>query len=132
MPRSGPAPRPAARDAMLAGLREVWPTGGRKFVTFELLGDDGRGDPDVWIQWLDGELNLAWPFDEDPADELPRRGAPPPRGASVSSWQPGSNAILGAWDARDHDVADFCDRVFVRVFGARAGYAVEVRVDAHG
>lgn len=120
------------RDAMLAGLREVWSSGGRRFVTFELEGPDGRPDPDLWIQWLDGEINMAWPSDDEPAAELVRRGAPPPRGAAVTSWQPGQNVILGAWDARDEDVADFLDRVFVRIFDARRGYRVQVRIDVHG
>ena len=118
------------RDAIREGLARVWDSGGRSFVTFELVRG-GRPDPDLWAQWLDGEVNLRWPFDEDPRTALPRLGAALPPGAFVASHVPGGSVIVNALDARIDDVAEFLDRVFLRVLGADPRYEVEIRVESH-
>ena len=116
------------RDTIRDGLAQVWNSGGREFVTFELVRD-GRADADQWVQWLDGVVNLRWPHDDDPRTALPRLGAPPPPSAVVGSHQPGGNAIVHAPDSRIDDVAEFIDRCFQRVLGAGARYEIAVRVE---
>lgn len=125
----GRVPQPRPLDRIRAGLAEVWDTAGRRFVTFEMIGDDGRPDPDLWVQWIDGELNLRWPFDDDPAAGLPRRGVRLPAAASVRSHVPGANAIVGAWDLRIDDTAEFIDAVFRRVLARGPRWDVEARID---
>ena len=120
----------STRDAIREGLARVWGSGGREFVTFE-LADGGRTDPDRWVQWLEGDVNLRWPLDEDPRTALLRLGAAPPPGAVVGFHTPGGNACVHALDARIDDVAEFIDRVFRRVLGAPSRYEVEVRVERH-
>jgi hypothetical protein len=119
-----------AREAIREGLARVWDSGGRSFVTFELLRD-GRPDPDLWVQWLEGELNLRWPHDEDPRTGIARRGVPLPPGALVGTHVPGANAVVHALDARIDDVAEFVDAWFQRVLDADGRYEVEARVDPH-
>ena len=113
----------AARDAIAKGLAEVWDTGGRRFVTFEIAGDDDR-----WVQWIDGELNVRWPFDDDPATGLPRRGVRLPAAAAVRSFVAGGSLILGAWDLRAEDTADLIDGIFRRILADSTRYEVEVRI----
>jgi hypothetical protein len=117
-----------AREAIREGLAGVWDSGGRTFVTFELLRH-GEAAPDAWAQWIDGQLNLAWPRDDDPAAALARLGVSLPAGAYVESWQGGSNVIVNALDVRIDDVAAFLDRWFQRVLDAEPKYEVEVRTD---
>lgn len=122
-----------ARDAIRDGLSRVWDSGGRRFVTFELVRD-GRPDAHAWVQWIDGQVNLAWPREDDPADALPRLGVRLPAGASAMSHRPADrdapgNAIVHAFDVRIDDVAEFIDRWFVRVLDAPSHYEVEARVD---
>lgn len=116
------------RDVVREGLARVWDTGGRSFVTFELVRD-GRPDADLWVQWIDGEVNLRWPRDDDPRTAVPRLGVPLPPGAIVGSHTAGGNVIVHALDARIDDMAEFIDRWFQRVLDAGARYDVEARVD---
>jgi hypothetical protein len=120
-----------ARDAIREGLARVWDSGGREFVTFELVREprSGKSDPDLWAQWIDGQVNLRWPRDDDPLTALPRLGVPLPPGALVASHDPGATAIVHAFDARIDDVAEFLERWFDRVLGAPPRFTVETRVD---
>jgi hypothetical protein len=117
-----------ARDAIREGLAGVWDSGGRTFVTFELVRH-GRADPDRWVQWIDGQVNLAWPRDDDPAEALPRLGVALPPGACLVSHQPGSNVIVNALDVRIDDVAAFLDRWFQRVLDADPRSEVATRTE---
>ena len=119
-------PRETIRD----GLAQVWDSGGRSFVTFELVRGAGA-DPDRWVQWLDGDVNLRWPLDGDPRTELVRLGAPPPTGAIVGFHAPGGNVVVHALDARIDDVAEFIDRCLRRILGGGDAYTVAVRIEAH-
>lgn len=120
-----------ARDAIREGLARVWDSGGREFVTFELVRDpaSGRADPELWAQWIDGQLNLRWPREDDPRTALPRLGVPLPPRAFVSFHAPGETAQVNALDARIDDVAEFLERWFDRVLDAPPRFGVEVRVD---
>ena len=117
-----------ARDTIREGLARVWDSGGREFVTFE-LAQDGRPNPDQWVQWLEGEVNATWPRDDDPRSALPRLGVRLPPGAFVASHAPGGNAIVNALDCRIEHVAEFVDQWFDRVLDAGPRYEVEARVD---
>jgi hypothetical protein len=114
----------ATLDAIRRGLAEVWDTGGRSFVTFEL-----EGEGDVWVQWIDGQVNVRWPLDRDPAQELPARGVRLPRGAAIVSWTPGGTLHLGAWDVRADDAAELIESLFARVLAGSARFRLETRVD---
>ena len=94
-------------------LAEVWDSGGRRFVTIE----DGH-DEDVFVQYIDGQLNVSWPFEADPNTELPRLGAPLPGGVFVISWAPRGTVILAVGDLLLDDVADLVDRILDRVLEA--------------
>ena len=118
-------------DIIRGGLAEVWQTQGRKFVTFEAAGRGGSADG-PWVQYLDGELNVQWNFDDEPAVFLAQRGVALPAGAFVSWYAAGSNAAFGIGDARIDAVAQFIDALFRRVLGAQSGAALVARVDSHG
>ena len=117
-----------SRDAIRESLAEVWDSGGRTFVTFEVVRN-GRPDPDLWVQWIDGQINLRWPRDDDPRTALPRLGAPLPPGAFVSFHVADSNVIVGALDARIDDVAEFIERFCARVLADDVRCEVAARID---
>jgi hypothetical protein len=117
-------------DVVRRGLAEVWDTRGRKFVTFEVLG---RGGPDAerWVQFLDGELNVRWPLDAEPAAELARRGVTLPTGAFVAWHVAGVNAAIDVGDARIDDVARLVESLFEKVVAGEVGFRLGARVDDH-
>ncbi len=103
----------ADRERLRSTLAEVWTSGGRRFATFEDEGDD-----DVFVQYFDGQLNVAWPLERDPAAELPRRGAALTGGAFVISFAPGETALLAVGDLTLDEVARLIERILERVLGA--------------
>lgn len=115
-------------DVIRSGLAEVWQTQGRSFVTFE-AAPGGEGE-DAWIQYLDGELNLRWDRDEDPAVALARLGVALPRGAFVGYWTPRANAIIAVGDLLLDDVARLIHELFT-VLAERAARII-ARIEAHG
>ncbi len=117
-------------DVVRRGLAVVWDTGGRKFVTFEV---EGRGGPDAerWIQYLDGELNVRWPLNEDPATALSSRGVALPAGAFVAWHVAGENAAIALGDADLDDVARLVVALFTRIVAPAAGFALSTRIDDH-
>jgi hypothetical protein len=117
-------------DVVRRGLAEVWDTRGRKFVTFEVLGRGGP-DADRWIQVLDGELNVRWPLDAEPAVELVRRGVTLPAGAFVAWHVAGVNAVIDVGDARVEDVARLVESLFRRVVADEDAFRLAARVDDH-
>jgi hypothetical protein len=117
-------------DVVRRGLAEVWESRGRKFVTFEVAGRRGP-DADRWVQFLDGELNVRWPLDAEPAVELPRRGVALPPGAFVSWHVAGSNAVIAVGDARIDDVARLVESLFAKVVAEDNGFRLQSRVDDH-
>ena len=118
-------------DIIRGGLAEVWETQGRKFVTFETAGRTGDADG-PWVQYLDGELNVEWTSDDEPAVLLARRGVTLPAGAFVSWFAAGSNAVFGVGDARIDETARFIDALFVRVLHGESGAPLVARIDSHG
>jgi hypothetical protein len=112
-------------EVIRKGLAQVWTSQGRKFATFEREGDE-----DFWVQYLDGELNVRWPFDEEPATGLARRGVALPAGAFHGWHAPGANAVIEVGDASLDAVALLVESLFARVFSAR-GSALVARVMEH-
>jgi hypothetical protein len=118
-------------ETIRSGLAEVWDSQGRKFVTFEAQSDAGT-DADRWVQYLDGEINVRWAIDEEPGPALARRGIALPRGAFVSWYSAGSNAVFGAGDVLIDDVAHFIDDLFRKVVAGKSPCVVAARVELHG
>jgi hypothetical protein len=121
---------PRRRDDIRRALAQVWDAQGRRFATFEALAARGEPDPDRWVQYLDGELNVRWPIDEEPAVALPRRGVALPAGAFPSWHVVGRNAVFAVGDARLEDVALLVDRLFETIVAPDAA-GVAVRVEDH-
>lgn len=120
-----------ADTPILAALERIWSSQGREFVTVEAVRE-GRADPDTWVQYLDGELNLSWPREDAPAEWLAAAGVPLPAGVTVLSWTPRGTAILAAGDLRAAQVAALMVSLLE---GAAAGApcrTFEVRTDRHG
>ena len=122
-------------DVIRHGLAEVWSSQGRRFVTFE-TAERGAPQDDRWVQYLDGELNVRWPLEEEPAPALARRGVALPAGAFVSWHTAGTavsaNAVFAVGDAQLDDVARFVDALFASVIAAGTDASLSYRVDDHG
>jgi len=106
-----------AREA----LAEVWDAGGRRFATFE-----DRDDEDRFVQYLDGQLNVAWPFDREPDAVLRSARVALPGTAFVISWTAFGTAQIAVGDMLLDDVASLIVRIMTRVFEA---WEFESRVD---
>jgi hypothetical protein len=111
-----------ALTRLVRALEEVWDSGGRRFVTVEDTADEG-----VFLQYLDGQLNLAWPFDEAPTEILAEAGVSVPEGTFVLSWQPRGTAILAVGDLRVEAVADLVEDLLDDVLEADE---VAIRVES--
>jgi hypothetical protein len=118
-------------DTIRRGLAEVWDSQGRRFVTFEVEGGSGP-DADRWVQYLDGELNVRWPLDEEPAAALRRRRVALPPGAFVSWHVANENALFGVGDVLLDDLAPFIEKLFAEFVADDARFRLVSRVDTHG
>lgn len=118
-------------ETIRRGLAEVWDSQGRKFVTFEPR--DGAGtDADRWVQYLDGEINARWATDEEPGPALARRRVVIPRGAFLSWYVAGENAVFGVGDVLIDDVARFIADLLREVVAPSATAGIAARVESHG
>ncbi len=117
-------------ETIRRGLAEVWASKGRSFVTFEAKRG-ARSDPDLWVQYLDGELNVRWPLGEEPATALARRGVSLPPRAFVGFWAADQNAVFEVGDVLLEPLAAFVDALFASVVAGDRGYEVEARVEQH-
>jgi len=102
-------------------LSEVWDAGGRRFATFE----DGDDD-EHFVQYLDGQLNVAWPYDREPGDVLRSARVPLPGSAFVIAWTAFGTAQIAVGDMLLDDVAGLIVRIMTRVFDA---WEFDARVD---
>ncbi len=130
--RSVVRPRGASSnfETIRDGLAKVWESQGRKFVTFEATSGAGT-NPERWVQYLDGEINVRWALDEEPGPALARRGIALPRGAFVSWYAAGANAVFGVGDVLIDDVARFIDELFLNVVAKDSRCVVAARVELH-
>lgn len=79
----------------------------------------------VWIQVLPGNVNMAYPFTEEPLELLRKRGVRSPPDLYLVEWVAGEYAAFGFNDivARDH--ASFVDQLLVKILGCDdAGYSL--------
>jgi hypothetical protein len=122
--------RKATLQLVRDGLAAVWDSKGRKFVTFE--AETSRSEaPELWVQYLDGELNLSWPEDDDPRTTLPRRGVTLPAGAFVTFHTPLGSAQIAVGDVVLDDVASLILELFERVLASATAFELTSRVEDH-
>ena len=116
---------PMVRDRHVQQVREalseVWGSAGRRFATFEDAEDEER-----FVQYLDGQLNVAWPFDRSPQDVLRASRVALPGSSFVLAWTPFGTAQIAVGDLLLDDVAALIVRLLTRVFDA---WELEDRVD---
>jgi hypothetical protein len=102
-------------------LSEVWGSGGRRFATFEDADDENH-----FVQYLDGQLNVAWPRERSPEDALRSARVALPGSAFVISWTAFGTAQIAVGDLLLDDVAALIVRILTRVFDA---WEIEDRID---
>jgi hypothetical protein len=117
-------------DVIAGALAGVWTSQGRRFATFEVAERPGNAS-DRWIQYLDGELNVRWDRDEEPAVALPRLAVALPRGAFLGWHQPRQNAVIEVGDVALPEVARLVLDLFEKVVAAGPGFRVAARVEDH-
>jgi len=106
------------------GLREALAGGPETCVTFEVTGD-----PDKWVQFLDGTVNAAYPRETPPDPEhlLPEAPDLAPR---LLEWEPRKCATFALDSADVRALAGWIDLYFVCILGCvDDGYDVDVRIE---
>ena len=91
-----------------------------------------EGDGDVWVQITSFEINLAFPFADDPADRLPSAVFRAVGGVELLDWEAKNFATYSyPQEVSAQALAETVDHIFVEVLGQNVGgYAVTVeRVD---
>ena len=84
----------------------------------------------VWIQALPGNVNMAYPFADEPLELLGRRGVRGPADVHLIEWAAGGYAAFGFGDTTARDHAFFVDQLFVKVLGCDdAGYEPTMSVE---
>ena len=84
----------------------------------------------VWIQALPGNVNMGYPFADEPLELLRRRGVRGPSDIYLVEWAAGEYATLGFGDIPARDHAFFADQLFVKVLGCDdEGYKLKVSVE---
>ena len=79
----------------------------------------------VWIQVLPGNVNMSYPFTEEPLELLHQRGVRSPPDLYLVEWVAGEYAAFGFSDVTARDHASFVDQLFVKVLGCDdASYSV--------
>ncbi|HEY5883808.1 MAG TPA: hypothetical protein VIT88_03935 [Pyrinomonadaceae bacterium] len=69
----------------------------------------------VWIQVLPGNVNMAYPFTEEPLGLLRQRGLRCPQDLYLVEWIAGEYASFGFSDIPARDHASFVDQLFVKI-----------------
>ena len=86
----------------------------KSICTFE--STTASGAP-VWIQVLPGNVNMAYPFTEEPLGLLRQRGVRCPPDLYLVEWIAGEYASFGFSDIPARDHASFIDQLFVKILG---------------
>ena len=111
------------RSAYLAEIRStlaaVWSPGSSDFASFEVEGR--RDGAERWVQFLDGQLNVCWPRDDDPRNALRTLGVALPTGFRVQFHHPGANCVILCGDADLDRVASVVLALLERVEGLDRG-----------
>ena len=74
------------------------------------------GSP-VWIQVLPGNVNMVYPFTEEPHELLRQKGVRSPPDLYLVEWVPGEYAAFGFIDVPARHHASFVDQLFVKILG---------------
>ena len=72
----------------------------------------------VWIQVLPGNVNMVYPFTEEPLELLRQRGVRSPPDLYLVEWVAGEYAAFGFSDIAARDHASFVDQLFVKVLSS--------------
>ncbi len=94
------------------------------FCTFESKTPAGT---EVWIQVIAGNVNMAYPFTEEPVEFLRQRGVRSPGDMYLVEWVAGDYATFGFSDIPARDHASFVDQLFVKILGCDDG-SYELRI----
>ena len=66
---------------------------------------------------LPGNVNMAYPFSEEPLELLRQRGVRSPPDLYLVEWVAGEYAAFGFSDVLARDHASFVDQLFVKILG---------------
>ena len=110
---NGPTVRDRHLQQVRIALAAVWDAGGRRFATFEDADDDER-----FVQYIDGQLNVSWPFDRSPDEVLLAAQVALPGASFVIGWTPRGTAQLAIGDLLLDDAAALIVRLLTRVLDA--------------
>ena len=84
----------------------------------------------VWIQAMPGNVNMSYPFAEEPLGLLRGRGVRCPPDLYLVEWAAGEYATFGFGDLSPRDHAFFVDQLFVKLLGCDdAGYKPKASVE---
>ncbi len=98
------------------------------FCTLEATTSSGT---QVWIQALPGNVNMAYPFTEEPERLLPLRGVRSPPDLYLVEWVAGEYATFGFGDIPARDHAAFVDQLFVKMLGCDDGtYRLKTTIES--
>ena len=75
----------------------------------------------VWIQVLPGNVNMIYPFTEEPLELLRQRGIRSPPDVYLVEWVAGDYAAFGFSDLPGRDHASLVDQLFVKILGCDDG-----------
>ncbi len=93
--------------------------------TFEVTSSS-----EVWIQVLPGNVNMAFPFTEEPFELLRRQGVRSPAEMYLVEWAAGEYATFGFDNVSPGDHAFFVDQLFVKILGCDdASYEVRITIE---
>ena len=84
------------------------------FCTLEATTSSGQ---EVWIQALPGNVNVAYPFTQEPMELLRHKGVRSPPDLYLVEWAAGEYATFGFSDIPARDHASFVDQLFVKILG---------------
>ena len=85
----------------------------------------------MWIQTLPGNINMTYPFNEDPLVLLRRQGVRLPADSYPIEWAAGEYATFGFGNIPARDHAFLIDQLFVKVLGCDdETYKVKVAIEA--
>ena len=96
--------------------------------TFESTTTSGS---QVWIQMLPGNVNMAYPFTEEPLAFLGQRGVRSPPDLYLVEWVAGEYAALGFRDVPARDHAAFVNQLFVKILACDdLGYSLMTTIES--
>lgn len=85
----------------------------------------------VWIQVLPGNVNMAYPFAEEPLGLLRQRGVRSPHDLYLVEWVAGEYAAFGFSHIPARDHASFVNELFTKILGCDdAGYRVRTTIES--